>query len=530
MSESILISGGTIVDGLGGQPFVGDVLVNDGKIEAIGVTPKPANATVIDAKGLMVTPGFIDIHSHSDFTIYNDPRAMSSITQGVTLEVVGNCGHGCAPITTPEIFQHNIYGYEPGMDMPWQSVGQYLDVLQSRRPAVNMIALVPNGNLRLAVVGNVDRPATTDERQKMGDLLAQGIAEGAWGLSTGLEYGPERGCTEEEIEGLCKVTAKAGGFYATHTRNRPGEAKETIEEAIRACEVSGVPLQISHISSVSRLVPNRRWAIEQAIEQVDQARARGLDVCYDMHTRTFGMTNLSNGLPPWAVEGTSAEIAARLKSKTMRDKMRGHQSLLDSLSMAGWDKVILFNCSARPEWNYKSLAELSQQWEVDIFETLCQVLAEEIETLHSVLILAYVYSPELTHFSFDHPCCMPGSDATTLGIDQKLKGSLLQGAFTWASWYYRYMIRDTKRFTPQEGIRRLTSLPAQRLGLKDRGVLRAGAWADIAIFNPQTFTERGDDFNPGKIATGMQHVLVNGKLSIQNGQLLENRSGQVLRK
>jgi len=529
MNSPILISGGTIVDGRGGEPFIGDVLVRDGRIAGIGVVSKPEQVTEIDARGLLVTPGFIDMHSHSDFTLFNDPRAISQITQGVTLEVVGNCGHGCAPITTPEFFHRNIYGYEPGMDMPWRTVGQYLDALEARKPAVNVITLVPNGNLRIAVVGDAERPATTNERKQMGSLLEQGMEEGAWGYSTGLEYGPEVCCSEEEITELCGVAAKAGGFYATHTRNREGEARETIEEAIRASERTGIPLQISHISSVSRIAKDRRWAIEQAIEQVERARGRGLNVCYDMHTRTFGMTNLSNALPSRAFEGTTAEIVARLQDRATRDKMRTHRSLVTSLAQMGWDRVLLFNCPAHPELSRKSIAELAQLWELDIFDTICRVLVGEIDSLHSVLILAYVYSPELVHFAFDPPYCMPGSDATALALDTKLRGTLLPGAFTWASWYYRHFVRDTKRFTRQEAIRRLTSLPAQHLGLKDRGVLSVSAWADIVVFDPEKFSERGTDFDPGQIATGMQHVLVNGELAIHDGQLTGDRTGQVLR-
>lgn len=167
MDLPILISGGTIVDGSGEEPYVGDMLIRAGRIVEVGAVAMPENVIELVAHGLVVAPGFIDIHSHSDFSLYNDPRAVSSLTQGVTLEVVGNCGHGCAPITVPEIFQHNIYGYEPGMEMPWQSVGTYLDALQGRRPAVNVATLVPNGNLRLAVVGRADRPAESGEIRQM---------------------------------------------------------------------------------------------------------------------------------------------------------------------------------------------------------------------------------------------------------------------------------------------------------------------------------------------------------------------------
>jgi N-acyl-D-amino-acid deacylase len=239
MNMQIIITGGTILDGSGGEPFVGDVLVRDGRIAEIGAVAVPEDATIVDARGLYVAPGVIDIHSHSDYTLYVDPRAISSITQGVTLEVVGNCGHGCAPFMSTEAGRANLYGYQPGDEIPWRGMGEYLDALASRRPAVNVAVLVPNGCLRLAAGGSLDRPSTRNELERMKQMLTQGMEEGAFGYSTGLEYAIERECTEGEIIELCKITAKAGGFYATHTRNRQGEACETIAEAIRTCEASG---------------------------------------------------------------------------------------------------------------------------------------------------------------------------------------------------------------------------------------------------------------------------------------------------
>ena len=526
----ILVANGTIVDGTGREPFVGDLLVRDGRIAEIGKLQPPPDAVMIDASGLVVSPGFIDIHSHSDFTLFNDPRGVSSITQGVTLEVVGNCGHGCAPITTPELFQHNIYGYEPGMDMPWRTVGEYIDALQAREPAVNVITLIPNGNLRLAVMGHIQRLAHSNELATMKALLEQGMEEGAWGYSTGLEYGPEIGCSEEEVQELCKVAARADGFYATHTRNRPGQARETIEEAIRASAAGHLPLQISHISSVSRLSDDRPGAIRQAIDQVDRARSHGMDVCFDMHTRTFGMTNLSNALPQWALEGSRKEIAARLRNRAEREKMKTHYSIIQSLARAGWHKMLLYNCQARPELSRRSIADIGCEWQMEPFDVICEVLLAEIENVHTVLMLGYVYSAEDTHFAFDHALCMVGSDATALALDKPLKGSMIQGAFTWAAWFYRNFVNTTHKFTMQEAVRRLTSLPAERLRLKDRGVLRAGAWADIAIFDPNAFAERGTDFEPGQIATGIEHVLVNGQLTVRDGLITGKRSGRVLRR
>jgi N-acyl-D-aspartate/D-glutamate deacylase len=191
--------------------------------------------------------------------------------------------------------------------------------------------------------------------------------------------------------------------------------------------------------------------------------------------------------------------------------------------------MLLYNCQSRPELSRKSIAEIGRHWGLDPFETICQVLQEEIEQMHSVLVLGYVYPAELTHFAFDHPFCMVGSDATALALDKPLRGGMIQGAFTWAAWFFRHFVRDAKQFTVQEAVRRLTGLPAQRLRLKDRGTLRPGAWADLVIFDPATFEERGTDFEPGQIATGVRHVLVNGSFALRDGKRRETRSGTVLR-
>ena len=262
----LIVRGGAILDGSGSPPFAADIAIKAGKISQIGPVEHSDTLPMLDARGLFVAPGFIDIHSHSDFTLLVDPRAVSSVSQGVTLEVVGNCGHGCAPISNPELARMNIYGCQPGQPLDWHSMAEYLDRLAAGRPAVNVISLTPNGNLRLAVTGLVDRPANSAELSQMKRLLAQSLEEGAWGFSSGLEYGPEQGCSEEEVIALCQVCAQRGHYYATHTRNRPGEAQETIAEAIRTGARAGLPLQISHISVVARLVEDGGWAVAQALD------------------------------------------------------------------------------------------------------------------------------------------------------------------------------------------------------------------------------------------------------------------------
>lgn len=529
----VLITGGTIVDGTGTPAFPAAVALKAGRIAALGQIEASPGTPTLDVTGLLIAPGFIDIHSHSDFTLLVDPRAVSSITQGVTLEVIGNCGHGCAPIVDPELVPMNIYGYQSDFGLTWRTMAGYLDRLEAGQPAVNVVTLVPNGNLRLAAAGLVDRPSTPDELKVMKKLLAQSLEEGAFGFSTGLEYGPEQACSEAEIIDLCRVTAQAGGFYATHTRNRPGEAKETIAEAIRTAEAAGTPLQISHISVVARLVEASGWAVEQALAQVDQARSQDLDVRFDMHTRLFGTTNLSAALPPWVLAGDDATVARRLRDPAVRRELRHYPSIITALARGNWSHIVIFDSPAQPDLARLSLAEISQMKGLDPFETICELLQAELEgpqqSLHSLMVIALTYRAEDLRRAFQHPDCMIGSDATALAPDGPLAGSSFHGAYTWAAWFYRHFVRETAMLSPEEAVRRLTSLPASRLGLSNRGIIREGAWADLAIFDPGSFGERGTTFEPNQVAIGMRHVLVNGVVTLKDGILTGQRGGSVLR-
>jgi len=530
MNVDLLIQNGTILDGTGAPPFRGDVAVRNGQIVGVGDATEKNAKSVIDATGLVVAPGFIDIHSHSDFTLVVDPRAVSSVTQGVTFELVGNCGHGCAPIGDPDLTRSNIYGCRSDHEIPWRTVAEYLDVLQQRQPAVNVATLVPNGNLRLAAAGLVERSSNATELRQMKKMLAQGLEEGAFGYSTGLEYSPERDCSEDEIVELCGVAAQAGGMYATHTRNRSGEAQETIDEAIRTAAAADVPLQISHIGVVARLSDNGQLAVQQAIRQVQDARSAGLDVGFDMHTRLFGTTNLSAALPGWALEGDRADIAARLRSPSTRSEMKSHESIITAISGGNWNRIVVFDCHAQPEWSQCSIAEIADQRGIEPFDAIYDLLLAEIDRLHELMVLALTYREEELQMAFDDPDCMVGSDATALATDGPLAGTAFHGAFTWAGWFFRHFVRDRKLLTPQEAVRRFTSLPARRLGLSQRGTIREGACADLAIFDADQFAERGTMFQPNQVAVGMRYVVVNGVMTIEDGRLTGLRGGQVLRR
>ncbi len=522
MEADLLICNGTVLDGTR-QERVADVAVKDGRILAIGALKDVQARETLDAKGLYVTPGFIDIHSHSDYTLLVDPRAVSAITQGVTLEVIGNCGFGCAPIRDPDIAAGNIYGFNNSVPLGWRTVGQYLDRLAVARPAVNVMKLVPNGQLRRSVVGVVDRPASAAELADMKALLADGLDEGAFGYSTGLEYPAERAAPDSELVELCKVAARAGGLYASHTRRRDEGAVSAIDEAIRVGEEAGARIQISH------LLPRQtaHGEADQALALIDSARRRGLDIAFDMHTRLYGTTFLDTILPPWASEGGLRALAQHLASADSRQRMRAHPAIVTG---GGWERVVLLDHPKFPQYSRRSFGELARVFGRDAFDIAFDILAADVGEPKRTMVIIHAYTPDQQAQIFGHDLCMPGSDATTLAPDGPLASSSFHGAYSWASWYFHFMVHERQLLSPAEAVERLTAFPARTLGLRDRGRVAEGYHADLAVFDGGRFRAAATTFAPNQLASGMQHVVVNGVVTLKDGQLTGARGGEVIRR
>lgn len=520
-THDLVIRNGTVLDGTGADPVRADVAVSDGRITALGEAG--AGAIELDAAGRLVAPGFIDIHSHSDYTLLVDPRAVSAIHQGVTLEVVGNCGHGCFPIRDPARAARAIYGYSDALVADWGTAAGYFERLEEARPAVNVLSLVPNGQLRLAVVGLEDRPATAEELREMTSLLEESLEQGAWGFSTGLEYAQERGAPEEELISLCRTSARRDGIYATHTRRRDAGAAEAVEEAIRAARATGGRLQVSHLVPRSGEEESHR-----CIAVVDAAADAGLDVAFDMHTRLYGTTFLHTAIPP-AVLGESPERQAELlRDPATRRSLETYESILSA--GGDWGRVVLLDNPVVPEYGRRDIASIAEERGQRPLEAVCDLLLAALPDTARLMIISHSYTEAEQREAFAHPLCMPGSDATTLAPDGPLAGCVFHGAYTWAAWFYRFMVEQERLLTPAEAVRRLTSMPAERLGLSDRGVLRAGAAADVVVFDGKAFTERGTTFEPSVLAAGVSHVVVNGVVTLRDGALTGDRAGRVLRR
>ena len=522
MIPDIIFRNGTVCDGTGGPIRECDIAVLNGKIFDMGEINTEGKKE-IDCSGLVVSPGFIDIHSHSDYTLVADPRALSAIYQGVTLEVIGNCGHGCFPIRDPNISKRIVYGYDGKIPLTWAGPAAYLHDLEAGRPAVNVIALVPNGQLRLATVGFTEAPASTSDIKDMKKLLEEGLEAGCWGYSTGLEYASEAGAGEKEITELCKVAAKHDVIYTTHTRNRDAGAVKSVVEAIRTARNAEVQLQISHL-----MLRGGREPTLQCIDLVEEARALGDPIWFDMHTRLYGFTFLSAMLPSWVMEKTPKEQKVMLKDQDVRDKIRAFKSIVTG--MGDWSKVILTDNTVAPEFNRMTFVEIGQKLGKDPHDSACDILIESMsEGASPPMVLLRSYTEDLQAEVFSHGECVPASDAATLGPDGPFAGSAFMGAYTWAAWFYRFMVNERKLMSPAEAVYRLTGKPAEILGLADRGKLQIGMRADVVAFDSLAFTDRGTTFEPSKLATGMQHVLVNGVLSLLDGAPTGDRGGQVIR-
>jgi len=520
----VILHGGVIVDGTGARPFRGDVGIRADRIVAIAPDLGGSeSARQVDATGCVVTPGFVDIHSHSDVTLVLDPAAESAIAQGVTSELVGNCGHGPAPVDRPERHADNIYGSDPTRPLGWTTFAGYLDAVDAVRPAVNVAALVPHGTLRLTAMADAGRPATADERRTMERLLEESLDAGAFGLSTGLEYATEGAATPDEVERLCRRVARRDGLYASHTRNKDVHAVEAVGEAVDTARRASVRLQVSHVLPRPGAPLH---ALERSIERIDNASAAGLDVAFDIHTRLFGFTNLSVALPRWVVDGGPGTIRDVLR--TRRAELADHRSIIDSFGILGYDGVFIVDAPATPEVAGRSIAELSGADRTPR-DAVFDVLAAHADRVDGPMCVGWSYTVDQIATAAAHPRCSPSSDATTFSPEGPIGQHVFHGAFSWAAWYISTLVLERQVLSLEAAVHRLTGLPARRIGLVDRGVVTVGAYADLAVFDPVEVRATATFDQPNRLATGMRHVVTNGVFALEDGRLTGRRGGQSLR-
>ena len=520
-----LIRNGRIVDGTGNPWFRADIGIAGGRIAAIRHhLDLPARHT-IEAEGLTVCPGFIDMHAHSDWWLLTNPLHHPKLLQGVTTELLGQDGFSLAPWPAQEadMLRRLVAGMNGNPDLApsWQSFAGYLEALNAAQPSVNALSLVGHGTLRVGVVGMANRPASAAELAEMERLLRQSMEEGAAGLSSGLIYAPCYFAQREELVRLCRVVADYGGIFVVHLRSEGDRLLEALEEVLDIAAESGVSLHVSHFKVFGR--PN--WGKSTlALERLERAREAGIDVTFDQYPYTAGSTSLSVLLPPWAHEGGAEALLARLQDPAAREQMRRDMEQDTSwdnfLAAVGAENIfITWVGSERNRWAVgKSLVAIAGSMHKPAAEAVMDLLWEE---QLAVTMVDFCMSEEDVERIMRHPLQMVSTDGLLAGRPHPRA----YGAYPRVLGYY---VRERRLLPLQEAVRKMTSLPAQRLGLRDRGLVREGYWADLVIFDPAVVADLATYEDPCRHPAGITHVFVNGVLSAAGGEHLGQRAGRAL--
>lgn len=523
MSHRLLIRGGMVVDGTGRPGRPADVLVEGDTIVAVGDPAYNGNdASVIDAAGAVVAPGFIDLHTHADHSILAFPSADSALRQGVTTIAVGNCGGGVAPISPDHDIRPVAFASRPEWGEPtWASFPEYLDHLDGL--GVNVAAMVPHGALRNAVMGIDPRPATDTELAVMRGMLDDALAAGAVGMSTGLQYRPGCWATEAEIRTLVETVGTRNGIYATHMRDRSEHYLAAIDEALRATADTGAHLQLSHV--VAR--PNAPSAeIDRAVERLRSAADGRFGV--DTFPEPWGPGLLVDLFPTELMDGDTADVLARLADPASRREMAAYIDAASSFlaRIAGYDEIFLSWVPDRPDLTGISLGAVGGQ----VGEFCCEVLAEAGERLREVGI-RHVYAEDdpLTDV-ITLPFCSVASDGiVTSGEDEACPLPWSASTYGFTARLLETYVRDRGLLTVEEAVRRLTSLPAAALGLSDRGILATGKRADLVVFGPDRIHDRSEPTAMARHPLGIDRVVVNGVVAVEPAGLTRTRAGRILR-
>ncbi len=525
-----LIKGVLVVDGLGGPAFRADLAIADGRIAEIGEIDGDADR-IIDGRELAVAPGFIDIHSHTDAGLLVDPTAQSKITQGVTLEVSGNCGFSSAPcVDEPGRAELDDWRERHGIEENWQSMAEFLSVLERRGVGVNFATLVGHSNLRAAAVGLADRDATPSEIKQMQALAREAMEEGAFGVSSGLIYPPSCFANTSELAALAEAVAPYGGFYASHIRSEREAIVEAVAEAIEIGRRGGVGVQIAHHKACG----SHNWGkVETTLQMVQEARTDGHDVTVDQYPYTASATSLSILVPKWVHDGGDDAMLQRIRDR--RTEILAHLSESNQpggliASDGGWSSVVV--SSVRSEANRRfegmNLIKIAEARGASPEDTVLDLLLEERA---SVGMVHFAQCEEDIRIVMRSDAAMIGTDASARSTTGELaKGKPHPRSFgTFPRVLGRY-VREQKVIPLEVAVRKMTSMPARKLGLSDRGVLKAGNWADVVLFDPQEIVDMATYENPHQLAKGIRCVFVNGQLTVEDGELKGVLPGHVLRR
>ncbi len=511
----VLVRGGKLVDGSGAPWRRSDVGIRNGRIEATGALDDAQVREIIDATGRFVCPGFIDAHAHTELAILRDPVHMAHVAQGVTTDITGMCGLSVAPASSESLpvlidYLAPILGdYDFGVR--GLSVGELLEMIEGRS-TLNLGFLVPHTTLRINMTGMNARPPSMGELDEMRRMVEEAMRQGALGLSSGLGYFPTHDASVDELVSLCQVVALYNGIYSTHLRSY-SDIEKTLGEAVEIGRRAGLPVHIAHL----RLIGNSEGKAGEILSFIDRTRAEGIDLTFDCYPYLFGCTLLAGFIMPhWFFEGGTDVSLSRLEDPGIRARLYRESTPAD------WDELIIIAVHTRPnqQWVGRSVAEMAQSLGVDPFDACCDLLKAER------LRVTAIGSPsreEDVRDILSHPAGMLGSDTILVGTRPHPRA---YGTF---SRFLSVYVRDRKIVPLEDAIRKITSFPARRFGLRDRGLVRPGMAADLVVFDFEHLEDLATYDDPQRSPKGIECVIVNGEIVIRSGCHTGALPGQALR-
>ncbi len=514
----ILIVNGTVIDGTGSEGRREDVAITAGKIAALGDLANARATRTIDAHGLVVAPGFIDMHNHSDDTLLAEPNCESMIRQGVTTMVLGE-GGSQGPL-------------KDGLE-PWTTLGGYFDLVEQKGMSPNICSYVGETQVWTYVKGDEMTPATPEQIEAMKQEVDKAMRQGAMGLSTSLLMPPSNLITNEQLAELAKVAARYGGIYSSHIRDEGEGVFSSIQEAINVGKWAGIRVDIIHL----KIAHQKLWGrMSEVLRMIDQARAEGHDIRSNVYPYTAGNNNLRAIIPPWAHDGGNGKMLERLRDRKLRGRMR--KEILEGLpgwynhylgTGGGWEGMLLVSMSQEKNKPFigKRMSELIASRGGDPVEVLFDLLLEENGSVSTVFF--HHDEPDM-QLAMKQPYTSIGSDGSAISKD----GPLAQ-MHVHPRWYGTFprvlgrYARELKVITLPQAVRKMTSMNAEKINIVDRGVLKAGNWADVTLFNPDTVIDKATFESPHQYPEGISYVIVNGKIVIDQGRHTGELPGQVLR-
>ncbi len=526
----ILIRNGWVADGTGNPLYPANVGIQGDRIVGVGGLEGAEAARVIDATGKIVCPGFVDAHSHTDSTIQANPTAESTVRQGTTTEVVGNCGGSLAPLTESSRDRTTAklrkYGYQGSID--WATFGEYLEAVRRMGTSINLAYFVGHNALRAAAELSGPK-AGEDQLRAMEAMVQEAMEAGALGMSTGLEFEPGRQAPTEEVIRLAKVVGKHDGHYASHIRNRDAHLQEAVEEFLEIERAGGTRGEISHLNTRHNTgVPEGGW--QRAVDTMEQARREGLNVLADMTPFAFGTGSMASILPPWVRDGGPARTTESLRDPAVRARLRTDCDRYWRFIHRGeWHRVRLLSSAEYPELCSKTFVEISKLWGKDPWDCYFDILAAAGPKLDSLGLVAILFTEEHLRETIGHPLFSLGVDGVSSRIDGPLAAQTRTPInFCGMTHYLTYHVRERHTLSLEEAIRKMTSMPANHFGLRDRGLLRPNCFADVVVFDFERLEDVSTLEQPVAYVRGVDCVLVNGVPVVDGGNHTGARPGRNL--